>query len=216
MTREEFYEFYENVCKDHEMKFNVRSFNCLLRGIGHIRYLKQGEPGYIPGAKDMDDLTILSMLTDNDIFNFRNMGKQSFQQAKIIKDEACKYVRNEFHPEAINHMLRITVCGSMKNKSLFPFVERLLTEKFANRGVIIFFPILWQEDNQTRSMMSADLKIELHREKIRESDAILVCDGLTPETAYYGLHTGNEINYAKEIHIPVLYLSKILKLEWNS
>lgn len=113
-----------------------------------------------------------------------------------------------------DHMLEATICGSMKQRSLFEFAERLLVERFKDKGIIVNQPVLYFENDYARNLVSASVKAHLHEEKIMRSDFILVVDGLFPGTAYYGVDTTAEILKAEEYGIPVFKLSDILNVSF--
>ena len=113
-------------------------------------------------------------------------------------------------------MLEATICGSMKQRDLFPFAERLLVERFHNRGIIVNQPVLYYEDNYARSLIPASVKEHLHEEKIIGSDFVLVVDGLFHDTAYFGTNTQAEICTAQKYNVPVFYLSDLLSVDFNN
>lgn len=116
----------------------------------------------------------------------------------------------------LDHMLEVTICGSMKQRDLFSFAERLLVERFRNKGVIVNQPVLYYEDNYARSLVHPEIKKHLHEEKIIRSDFVLVVDGLFHDTAYFGINTQAEIMTAQKYEVPVFYLSDILSVDFNN
>ena len=114
-----------------------------------------------------------------------------------------------------DHMLEATICGSFKQRGLFEFAERLLVERFKDRGIIVNQPVLYFENDYARNLITASVKAHLHEEKIMRSDFILVVDGLFPDTAYYGVNTQAEILKAKEYGVPVFLLSDVLNFSFR-
>lgn len=97
----------------------------------------------------------------------------------------------------------ITVCGSYRFKK--EMVE--ITEKLALQGNCMITPIELSKTNK-EAYTEADVKMleEMHKEKIKISDAILVVN----VNDYIGSSTQKEIEYAKSLNKEVLYYTDCL------
>ena len=99
----------------------------------------------------------------------------------------------------------ITICGSMK------FVQKMMeiSEKVELEGNVVLMPIY----NPSRPSKEAFTKEEvvildqMHRERIKLSDAILVVD----VNGYIGESTKGEIEFAKSLNKEILYYSNLIK-----
>lgn len=99
----------------------------------------------------------------------------------------------------------ITVCGSYKFKN--EMME--ITEKMALQGNCMITPIeLTRPDKDAYTEEEVLLLAEMHKEKIKISNAILVVD----VNGYIGNSTNNEIKYAKLLNKEIIYYTDLIKL----
>ncbi len=98
----------------------------------------------------------------------------------------------------------ITLCGSVRFKEEFAFVNAELTR----RGWIILAPGVFHHDILHKDQYNAEKTKtgldKLHLEKIRMSDAVFIVDIM----GYFGDSTKREISYAFKNKIRVFYWSK--------
>jgi len=93
----------------------------------------------------------------------------------------------------------ITICGSLKYKEeIMRITEKLELE--GNCVLSIIYPMNENKDYYTED--EANLLDELHKQKIRMSDAIYVVN----VNHYIGSSTKSEIEYAKKLGLEILYL----------
>ncbi|MBQ6860728.1 MAG: hypothetical protein IJO08_03685 [Clostridia bacterium] len=96
----------------------------------------------------------------------------------------------------------ITVCGSMKYKK--EMME--ITEKMALEGNCMIPPIyLTKSSKEEYTTENFNTLAEVHYEKIRHSDAILVVN----VDNYIGESTTKEIEYAKSLNKEILYYTDL-------
>lgn len=97
----------------------------------------------------------------------------------------------------------ITVCGSMKYKK--EMME--ITEKMALQGNCMITPIYLtkpsKEDYTNEDVMNL---AEIHKEKIKLSDAILVVN----VDNYIGSSTTSEIEFARSLNKEILYYTDLI------
>ncbi len=95
----------------------------------------------------------------------------------------------------------ITICGSLK------FKEEMLKIALDKEldGDCVITPI-FPSENDKRILTSEQIKIfnNMHKEKIKISDAILVVN----VNGYIGDTTKSEIEYAKELNKEIIYLEE--------
>ncbi len=98
----------------------------------------------------------------------------------------------------------ITVCGSLKYKEEM-MDSAMMLELAGNVVLIPIFPI----SHDTSYLSEEDFQIlgNMHKEKIRLSDAIFVVD----VDGYIGNSTKSEIAFAKKLHKEILYYSDFKK-----
>lgn len=109
--------------------------------------------------------------------------------------------------------MKITICGSRRFKEIIMRVYNSLTEK----GHLVYLPYMKDvvqlegetDDRRFRALVS-DLH-QVHKDKIMESDMILVVDndGNLNSESYIGDDTKREIDLAVENNISVVFLSNI-------
>ncbi|OPZ77198.1 MAG: hypothetical protein BWY78_01105 [Alphaproteobacteria bacterium ADurb.Bin438] len=97
----------------------------------------------------------------------------------------------------------ITVCGSLKFKAEMMEIS-LQMELLGNVVLIPIFPL---NDNGVLSENEINMLGNMHKEKIKLSDAILVVD----VNGYIGNSTKNEIALAKSLDKEIIYLSDLVK-----
>lgn len=96
----------------------------------------------------------------------------------------------------------ITVCGSYRFKK--EMIE--ITEMMALQGNCMLTPIeLSRPNKEDYSEQEALMIDEMHKEKIKLADAILVVD----VDGYTGNSTKNEIEFAKALNKEIIYYSEI-------
>ncbi len=104
----------------------------------------------------------------------------------------------------------VTLCGSLK------FYNKMLSiySGLTARGWIVFFPSV-SADHRMELRKSVEemtnLMRKIHKNKIVMSDLVLVVD----VDHYVGADTSEEIEYAKELQIPVLFYLKDLNEDLN-
>jgi len=99
--------------------------------------------------------------------------------------------------------MKITLCGSTRFKDVFEVMNKLLTLE----GHIVYSVSFF---GHAENMSDGDWKHKVdfvHKEKILESDAILVLD----VGGYIGESTRNEIEYALREDKQIFYLSSWLR-----
>ena len=95
-------------------------------------------------------------------------------------------------------MKTITVCGSFK----FAKEMETITERLELEGNCMLTPIKLTRPNKESYTKEEGLIIEqMHKEKIKLSDAILVVD----VNGYIGSSTKSEIEFAKELGKEIIY-----------
>ncbi len=104
----------------------------------------------------------------------------------------------------------ITICGSLK------FYNKMLDiySGLTSRGWIVFFPSVSANHRmELRKSVEemTNLMYNIHIKKIEMSDLILIVD----IDHYVGADTTKEIEYAKELHMPVIYYVKDLNEDLN-
>lgn len=98
----------------------------------------------------------------------------------------------------------ITICGSMK------FVREMMeiSEKIELQGNVVLMPIYNPSRPNKEAFTNEEILIldEMHRERIKLSDAILVVniDG------YIGNSTSKEIEFAKLLNKEIIYYTDII------
>ena len=98
----------------------------------------------------------------------------------------------------------ITVCGSYKFKKEMTEI----TEKMALQGNCMLTPIeLAKSDKDAYTEEEASMLDQMHKEKIKLSDAILVVN----VNGYIGNSTQSEIEYAKTLNKEILYYTDLMK-----
>lgn len=98
----------------------------------------------------------------------------------------------------------ITVCGSCKFKKEMTEI----TEKMALQGNCMLTPIeLTKSDKDAYTEEEASMLDQMHKEKIKLSDAILVVN----VNGYIGNSTQSEIEYAKTLNKEILYYTDLMK-----
>lgn len=98
----------------------------------------------------------------------------------------------------------ITVCGSHKFKK--EMIE--ITEKMALEGNCMITPIeLTMKDKDSYTEAQALLLDQMHKEKIKLADAILVVN----VNDYIGKSTNSEIEFAKSLKKEILYYTDFKK-----
>ena len=100
----------------------------------------------------------------------------------------------------------ITICGSLKFYNQMLDIYSGLTA----RGWIVFFPSVSANHRmELRKSVEeiSNLMYNIHKKKIEMSDSIIIVD----VDNYVGADTTKEIEYAKELGIPVTYYSRDLK-----
>lgn len=96
----------------------------------------------------------------------------------------------------------ITVCGSLKFKN--EMIE--VAEKKELRGNCILVPIYpTNPDKDAYTDKEADILDQMHKEKIKLSDAILVVN----VNNYIGSSTKSEIEYAKKLNKEIIYYTDL-------
>lgn len=96
----------------------------------------------------------------------------------------------------------ITVCGSLKFKN--EMIE--VAEKMELRGNCILVPIYPTNiDKDAYTDEEADILDQMHKEKIKLSDAILVVN----VNNYIGSSTKSEIEYAKKLNKEIIYYTDL-------
>lgn len=96
----------------------------------------------------------------------------------------------------------ITVCGSLKFKN--EMIE--VAEKMELRGNCILVPIYpTNPDKDAYTDKEADILDQMHKEKIKLSDAILVVN----VNNYIGSSTKSEIEYAKKLNKEIIYYTDL-------
>lgn len=96
----------------------------------------------------------------------------------------------------------ITVCGSYKYKKEMTEI----TEKMALKGNCMLTPIeLSKPKKEDYTEEEAKMIAQMHKEKIKLADAILVVD----VDGYIGSSTKSEIEYAKSLNKEVLYYTDL-------
>ena len=93
----------------------------------------------------------------------------------------------------------ITICGSYK----FQKELKEITEKLALQGNCMLTPIELTKEKEAYSQEELKCLGEMHKEKIRLADAILVVN----VNDYIGESTRSEIEFAKSLNKEVLYYS---------
>lgn len=96
----------------------------------------------------------------------------------------------------------ITVCGSLK----FQDEIMRITEKLALQGncmLSIVYPT--RTDQYAYTIEEKELLGNLHKERIRISDAVFIVD----IDAYIGSSTRSEIEFAKSLNKEIMYYSEI-------
>lgn len=99
----------------------------------------------------------------------------------------------------------VTLCGSTRFKKEFEEVQKQLT---LDGFLVISVGLFSHEEENSEEWMNNGTKEmldDLHKAKIRMSDAIYVIDA---EGGYIGSSTKSEIEYAKFLNLPVFYYSK--------
>lgn len=94
----------------------------------------------------------------------------------------------------------ITVCGSLRFKDEIMRITEIMTLQ-GNCMLGILYPI---KDVYTKE--EKDLLGDMHKEKIKISDVILVVD----IDNYIGSSTKSEIEYAKELNKEIIYYTDIM------
>ena len=98
----------------------------------------------------------------------------------------------------------ITVCGSYKFKKEMT----VITEKMALQGNCMLTPIeLTKSDKDAYTEEEASMLDQMHKEKIKLSNAILVVN----VNGYIGNSTQSEIEYAKSLNKEILYYTDLMK-----
>lgn len=98
----------------------------------------------------------------------------------------------------------ITVCGSYK------FIKEMteITEQMALQGNCMLTPItLTKPAKEDYTEEEASLIDQMHKEKIKLSDAILVVN----VNGYIGRSTNSEIEYARSLNKEILYYTDLIK-----
>lgn len=97
----------------------------------------------------------------------------------------------------------ITVCGSLKFKDeIMRITEQM--ELQGNCMLSIIYPT--NPDKDTYTDTEAEMLDQMHKEKIKLSDAILVVD----VNHYIGSSTKSEIEYAKELGKEIIYYTDLV------
>lgn len=97
----------------------------------------------------------------------------------------------------------ITVCGSYKFKKEM----NEITEKMALQGNCMLTPIeLTKQNKEAYTKEEADIIAQMHKEKIKISDAILVVD----VNGYIGTSTKGEIEFARVLNKEILYYTDLV------
>ena len=98
----------------------------------------------------------------------------------------------------------ITVCGSYKYQKEM----QEITEKLALQGNCLLTPIeLTKKNKDAYSIKELALLGNMHKEKIKLSDAILVVN----VNNYIGESTKSEIEYAKSLDKEIIYYTDLIK-----
>ena len=99
----------------------------------------------------------------------------------------------------------ITICGSMK------FINEMMevSEKVELEGNVVLMPIYNPSRPSKEAFTKEEVAIldQMHRERIKLSDAILVVD----VNGYIGESTKGEIEFAKSLNKELLYYSDLIK-----
>lgn len=96
----------------------------------------------------------------------------------------------------------ITVCGSLKFKN--EMIE--VAEKMELRGNCILVPIYpTNPDKDAYTDKEADILGQMHKERIKLADAILVVN----VNNYIGSSTKSEIEYAKKLNKEIIYYTDL-------
>lgn len=96
----------------------------------------------------------------------------------------------------------ITVCGSLKYKDEI----MIITEKMALQGNCMLSIVYPTNHKNTYTRKEIELLGQLHKERIKLSDAILVVD----IDHYIGSSTKSEIEFAKSLNKEIIYYSDII------
>lgn len=91
----------------------------------------------------------------------------------------------------------VTLCGSTRFKDYFMEYNRLFTME----GAVVLMPGVFGHMGDPVNEKEKQALDELHRDKIKMSDAIFVVN----INHYIGDSTRNEIEYAKSLNKPILY-----------
>jgi hypothetical protein len=97
--------------------------------------------------------------------------------------------------QAATDPVTVTICGSMRFRDLMLHVAE--QETASGRMVLMPFAVVNQSDQGGEFKAMLD---ELHRAKIRAANVVLV---VSDGTGYYGESTSREIEYARDLGLPV-------------
>ena len=99
----------------------------------------------------------------------------------------------------------ITICGSMK------FIQDMMeiSEKVELQGNVVLMPVYNPSRPNKEAFTSEEILMldQMHREKIKLSDAILVVN----VDGYIGSSTKSEIEYAKSLNKEIIYYTDLIK-----
>lgn len=98
----------------------------------------------------------------------------------------------------------ITVCGSLKFKDeMMKITEEM--ELQGNCMISVIYPT--NEDKDYYTAEQAEILDQMHKEKIKMSDAILVVN----VGGYIGSSTRSEIEFAKEMNKEIIYYTDLIQ-----
>lgn len=98
----------------------------------------------------------------------------------------------------------ITICGSLKFKDEMLKISEEM-ELQGNCVLSVIYPT--KEDKDAYTEEEANMLDQMHKEKIKLSDAILVVD----VNHYIGSSTKSEIEFAKALHKEIIYYSDLIE-----
>ena len=100
----------------------------------------------------------------------------------------------------------ICLCGSVRCKERFLEVAKYMELS----GRIVVMPNVYSKtDNIILTEEDLELLTEIHNKKIEMSDEVFIIDDLGPDgKPYIGYSTKQEIEYAKTLGKPIVYLSE--------
>lgn len=164
-------------------------------------------PDYREDYENVSYITLIASLTDKQIKRFRNIGPSRFKFALAIRDAAKAKIESYKWFENNTRPVIITLCGSESKAELFDAAEEYLQEFFYyQHGAVVMRPV----PLKIRRNMKIETHHEVHDLKMKQSDAVIIVDGLTEKGSYFGRDTQREIAFAKKNKIPVYFFHKVL------